>query len=93
MATFALLVGILVGSFVPVRRWCRIDRRLGLLPIAATPSAEAARAERLRQLGETGTYRVYNCGEILHVDYEKGQLVCARDERWYRACTNKGDRP
>lgn len=81
MTLFALLVGLLVGSIVPVRRWCRIDRRLGLLPAASIPTAEAARAERLRQLGAAGTYRVHNCGEILHVDYERGELIVAEDGR------------
>lgn len=55
------------------------DRRLGLLPTAAVPTAEAARAARLRQLGEAGTYRVYNCGKILNVDYERGELVIERE--------------
>lgn len=78
---FALLVGILLGSFVPVRRWTRSDRRLGLLSASGTPTPEAARTERLRQLGEAGTYRVHNCGEILHVDYERGELIVAADGR------------
>jgi hypothetical protein len=63
---------------------CRIRRRLGarrlgLLPTAAVPTAEAARAARLRQLGEAGTYRVHNCGKILHVDYDRGELIVERE--------------
>jgi hypothetical protein len=50
-------------------------QRLGLLPSAVVPMAEAARVARLRQLGEAGTYRVYNCGKILHVDYDRGELI------------------
>jgi len=80
----ALLVGLLIGSFVPVRRWYRTDRRLGALSAAAVPTAEAARAARLRQLGEAGTYRVHNCGRILHVDYERGELIVERDARHCR---------
>jgi hypothetical protein len=60
------------------RRWG--ERRLGLLS-AAVPTAEAARAARLRQLGEAGTYRVYNCGTILHVCYEQGELIIEREGR------------
>jgi len=63
---FALLLGILVGAFARSRRRCRTDRRLGLL-------ATSARADRLR-LG-AGTCRVHNCGEILHVPCEGGELV------------------
>lgn len=77
MTIAALLIGLLIGTFVPVRRWCRTDRRLGTLPVEVT--AVSARAERLSQLGEAGTYRVYNCGKILHVDYERGQLVVERE--------------
>lgn len=77
MTLFALLLGFCVGSVVSKRRRCRSDRRLGLLP--AAPTAEVARAARLRQLGEGGTCRVYNCGEILHVDYERGELVVSRE--------------
>lgn len=66
------------------RRRLRADRRLGLLGTGDSPSAEARRAARLVELGEAGTYRVYNCGEILHVDYERSELVCAKEERHYR---------
>lgn len=80
MMLVALLFGMLVGTAVPGHRlWRRMDRRLGALPAAETP--EDARAARLRQLGEEGTYRVYNCGRILHVDYERGQLIVER-EAW-----------
>lgn len=79
MTLAALLLGMLFGSFVPVRRWYRTDRRLGTLPVATTPAS--ARADRLSQLGEAGTYRVYNCGKILYVDYERGQLIVEREGR------------
>jgi hypothetical protein len=62
----------------------RGSSRLGRLPDAATPTAEASRAARLRQLGEDGTYRVYNCGKILHVDYERGELIVEREGRYLR---------
>lgn len=45
----------------------------------ASPASE--RAERLAQLGTAGTYRVYNCGTILHVDYERGELIVERQDR------------
>jgi len=57
-------------------------RRLGLLAATvAAPTAEVERAARLRDLGEAGTYRVYNCGRILHVDYERGELIVDREGR------------
>lgn len=61
-----------------------IDRRLGLLGTEEAPSAEARRAACLAELGDAGTYRTYNCGEILCVDFERGQLVCAKEPRHYR---------
>lgn len=57
-------------------------RRLGQLPIAVVPTAETAdedRQARLRQLGAAGTCRIYNCGKILHVDYDRGELVIERE--------------
>jgi len=46
-------------------------------------SAKAeARAARLQQLGEAGTYKVHNCGKILHVDYDEGTLICERDSHY-----------
>jgi hypothetical protein len=82
MTLFAMLLGFCVGAVVSKRRRCRSDRRLGLLPAAPTP--EALRAVRLCQLGDAGTLRVYNVGEILHVvhvDYERGELVVAKVTR------------
>lgn len=84
MTTFTLLCGMLIGSFVPVRRWGWTDRRFGGLPAAVVPTAEAARAARLCQLGEGGTYRFHNCGTILHVDYDRGELIVEREARHYR---------
>ncbi len=81
MTVLALLLGMLIGKFVPIRRWFRRDRRLGLLPGAVVPTAEAARATRLRELGSAGTTRVHNCGEILFVDYDRGEMIVARDGR------------
>ena len=52
---------------------------LGQLPIVLAPTAEDARQARFRQLGAAGTYRVHNCGKILFVDYERGELVVERD--------------
>jgi len=60
------------------------DRRIGLLPVASEPSPEQRRADRLRQIGEAGTYRVHNCGRILHVDYDRGELIVERDARNHR---------
>lgn len=79
MTLFALLLGFFVGAVVSRRRRCRTDRRLGCLSAAPTP--EVLRADRLRQLGDAGTLRVYNCGEILQVDYERGELVIAAAPR------------
>jgi hypothetical protein len=62
----------------------RCSGRLGRLPGAATPTAEAARAVRLRELGEAGTYLVLNCGRILHVDYDRGVLIVEREGRDFR---------
>ena len=72
LVSFAsLLVGVWIrGRFLPR------DRRLGQLGTGA--NAEAARAARLVELGEAGTYKVYNCGEILHVDYERRVMIVAR---------------
>lgn len=75
MTLAALLLGIVLGVFVSRRRGCHIDQRLGMLPMAS-PASE--RAERLAQLGTAGTYRVYNCGTILHVDYVRGELIVER---------------
>ncbi len=61
------------------RRRLRADRRLGLLGTGNATSAEARRAARLVELGNAGTYTTHNCGEILHVDYDRGILTCARD--------------
>lgn len=55
------------------------DRRLGLLGTGSVPNAEARRAARLVELGEAGTYRVHNCGKILHVDYDRGELIVERE--------------
>ena len=76
-----LLLGGVVGALARWRaRWRRIDRRIGLLGAPAVPKskAEADRAARLLQLGKVGTIRVYNCGKILHVDYDRGEFVVQR---------------
>lgn len=75
MSLIALVIGAFVGWIARSRRGCRSDRRLGRLPGAQAPAV--LRAARLRTLGEAGTLRIYNCGEILHVDYEHGELVVA----------------
>ena len=76
-----LVLSVIVLSRVRVggRHRCS-DRRIGLLgaPVIPTSAAEAARTSRLLQLGEAGTYRVHNCGKILRVDYERGDLVVSR---------------
>lgn len=80
----ALVVLLDVAIVRPIARTFRRRRgghQLGRLSVAGTPTAEALRAARLRQLGEEGTYRVYNCGVILEVDYERGQLVVERPAR------------
>lgn len=78
MTTIALLLGGLIGSFVLMSCWCWIARRRELLLTAVVSRAEAARASRLQKLGEAGTSRVYNCGKILLVDFERGMLVVER---------------
>ncbi len=82
----ALVALLDVVAVRPIARRLRRlgDRRLGLLPGAVVPTAEAARAARLRELGEAGTYRVHNCGSILHVDYDRGELIVEREPRHYR---------
>lgn len=75
MTTLALLLGIFVGAFMRTRRRCRTDRRLGLLAPSTASTVAEVRVDRRRQLGEAGPYRVHNCGEILHLDYEGGELV------------------
>lgn len=71
----ALLDIAVVRPFARHLQQRRGARRLGLLP-----TVEAARHARLRQLGEAGTYRVHNCGRILHVDYERGELIVERTQ-------------
>lgn len=77
------LLALLIGALIQSRRRFLVEQRLGLLGIGETPSDEERRAARLAELGEEGTYKTFNCGEILHVDYERGELICARD-RWRR---------
>jgi len=88
--TFALfvLVDLVLIAFVDVTVVrpiiCQLRRRigskrLGLLFASGTPTAEAQREARLRELGEAGTYVVHNCGKILHVDYERGELICEKE--------------
>ena len=79
VSAISLLAGLLLR-----RRRPSNDHRLGLLATEGSPSAEARRSARLAELGERGTYKVYNCGEILHVDYERSELICARDWRHRR---------
>lgn len=81
LALMAVVVGIHAGILRVLRRNGGGDRRLGLLPTAVVLTTEASREARLRQLGKAGTYRVYNCGKILHVDYERGELVVEREAR------------
>lgn len=82
MGSLTILVfGVLIGVFARCRSRCASDRRLGQLSLSSTPTVEEARAEKLRQLGPAGTYRVYNVGEILHVDYERGELIVVEDGR------------
>ena len=77
----ALLVVVAVRPIIHRFRQQLGGQRLGRLSIAGTPTAEAIRHERLRQLGEARTYRVHNCGTILHVDYERGELIVEREGR------------
>lgn len=86
MPISSLLLGVVAGIFAR-ERWSRRENcRLGRLPtvvaeaaVAEVSTAEAMRAARLRQLGEAGTCRVYNCGKILHVDYDRGELIIERE--------------
>ena len=64
----------------PCLRRCLRVGCLGVMPNAGLLLEEAARAARLRQLGAAGTLRVYNCGKILHVDYERGALIIERED-------------
>ena len=71
----AIVIALFVGAFFQARGWrCQLpDRRLGLLGDGSRPMDGAVRrSARLAELGEAGTYRTFNCGEILHVDYEHG---------------------
>lgn len=77
----ALLVVVAIRPIVHRFRQQLGGRRLGQLSSATVPMAEAVRHERLRQLGGAGTYRVHNCGKILHVDYERGELIVEREGR------------
>jgi hypothetical protein len=52
-----------------------VDRRLGRL----LDLAEESRVARLRQLGAGDTYRVYGCGKILSVDYDRGELIVEKE--------------
>jgi hypothetical protein len=78
-----IVIALYVGAFLQARGWrCLLpDRRLGLLGAGSRPmDAAVRRAARLAELGEAGTYTTHNCGEILHVDYERSILTCARRE-------------
>jgi hypothetical protein len=91
----ALLDAVVVRPIARRLRRRSGARRLGQLPIGmaavnrsaprieeeVAAAAEASRHTRLRQLGEAGTYRVHNCGRILHVDYDRGELIVERDGR------------
>lgn len=72
---------VYLGNRQRASRQLRADRRLGLLGTGDGLSAEAHRAARLKELGTAGTYRVYNCGKILHVDYDRGELVVEKTGR------------
>jgi hypothetical protein len=81
---FVGAISMIAGAWIKsrsCRRWP--DHRLGLLGTGAGTglSDEARRAARLAELGEAGTYKTYNCGRILHVDYERGELIVERDGR------------
>lgn len=79
---FVLCVGgslLLVALIQSRMRRFFTDRRLGLLGTGQAPSADARRAARLGALGSVGTTHVYNCGKILHVDYDRGELIVERE--------------
>lgn len=80
----SLLSAAIHRSIAHHLRLRRSSGRLGLLPATAAPTAETVRAARLRELGETGTYRVLNCGKILHVDYDRGELIVEREGYYLR---------
>jgi len=83
LSTLSLTGGALVvAAWIQTRaRQFFTDRRLGLLGTGRVLNAEGRRAVRLAELGEAGTYRVHNCGKILHVDYDRGELVVERESR------------
>jgi hypothetical protein len=64
-----------------IRRWFEVNRSASRIEEEVAAAAETSRHTRLRQLGEAGTYRVHNCGRILHVDYDRGELIVERDVR------------
>jgi hypothetical protein len=86
------LVTLIASSLLRLRsdRRRRPDHRIGFLGAGGLPmdartcdscrhtEAAARRAAQLVRLGDPGTYRVYNCGRILHVDYERGELIVER---------------
>jgi hypothetical protein len=85
-AVWATLLLTRTWRFVVPHR--RHDPRLGTLPHffaarlvrarAALSAPEEDRGTRLLQLGEARTCRVHNCGKILHVDYDRGELIVER---------------
>lgn len=73
------LLSLIAGAILRARAERRSPtRRLGLLGSGDAIGA-VRRADRLVELGDGGTQRTYNCGRILHVDYERGEIVTERD--------------
>jgi hypothetical protein len=86
MLIFVGAISMIAGAWIKSRSWRRrSDHRLGLLGTGAgagvAMSDEARRVARLAELGEAGTHKTYNCGRILYVDYERGELIVEREGR------------
>jgi hypothetical protein len=82
MLIFISVISLLAGAWIQAQAGrCLADRRLGRLGTGDVSSDEMRRAVRRAELGESGTYKVHNCGRILHVDYERGELIVEREVR------------
>jgi len=79
VVVIALLVVAAVRPIAHRLRQRLGERRLGRLLGMGISTGEAGRQDRLRQIGEAGTYRVHNCGKILYVDYDRGELIVERE--------------